>query len=138
MAMVLLFVALPVLLWSRVSINHRAAYKEIISVITILAFFQLVGQLYLSRINKLTKYHKMVQVVKIHKANGYLFVGILLVHPFLIVLPRYFEPGISVTDAFTTLITTFNNFGVVLGIIAWVLMLLLGLISLLRNKLGLK
>lgn len=135
--LVIFIVVLPVLLWSRVIISHRALYKEMISIMTILAFFQLLGQFYLNRSDKFVRYHKMNRVVKFHKIIGYLFIGILIFHPFLIVLPRYLEPGMSATDAFISLITTFKT-GVVLGIICWVLMVLLGLITLLRNRLGMK
>jgi len=137
LVLVIFIVVLPVLLWSRVIISHRALYKEMISIMTILAFFQLLGQFYLNRSNKLVSYHKMGRVVKFHKIIGYLFIGILIFHPFLIVMPRYLEPGMSATDAFISLITTFKT-GVVLGIISWVLMILLVLISLLRNRLGMK
>lgn len=137
LVLVIFIVVLPVLLWSRVIISHRALYKEMISIMTILAFFQLLGQFYLNRSNKLVRYHKMNRVVKFHKIIGYLFIGILIFHPFLIVLPRYLEPGMSATDAFISMITTFKT-GVVLGIISWVLMIFLVLISLLRNRLGIK
>ena len=137
LVLVIFIVVLPVLLWSRVSISHRALYKEMISIMSILALFQLLGQFYLNRSNKLVRYHKMNRVLKFHKIIGYLFIGILTFHPFLIVLPRYLEPGMSATDAFISLITTFKT-GVVLGIISWVLMILLGLITLLRNRLGIK
>ena len=135
--LIIFIVVLPVLLWSRVIISHRALYKVMISIMTILAFFQLLGQFYLNRSNKLVRYHKMNRVVKFHKIIGYLFIGILTFHPFLIVLPRYLESGILATDAFISMITTFKT-GVVLGIICWVLMMLLGLITLLRNRLDIK
>ena len=80
----------------------------------------------------------MGKVVTWHKAIGYIFVSILLVHPFLVVVPRYFESGISPEDAFITLITTFDSPGVILGIIAWFLMLAIGITSFFRNKLPMK
>ena len=40
-------------------------------------------------------------------------------------------------DAFITLITTFSSTGVILGMFAWALILIIGLTSLLRNKLPL-
>jgi DMSO/TMAO reductase YedYZ heme-binding membrane subunit len=44
---------------------------------------------------------------------------------------------VSPVDAFITMVTTLN-LGVILGIIAWCLMLVLGLTSLIRNKLHMK
>jgi len=41
-------------------------------------------------------------------------------------------------EALTTLLTTFNSTGVILGIIAWLLILIIGLTSSFRNKLPMK
>jgi len=60
-----------------------------------------------------------------------------LVHPFFIVIPRFFEAGVEPVEAFITLITTYDSTGVVLGIIAWFLMLIIGLTSFFRKKLSL-
>ncbi|MFA8440670.1 hypothetical protein [Yoonia sp.] len=60
-----------------------------------------------------------------HIYIAYTAVGIILLHPALIVLPRYLEGGIRPWDAFVTMITDLGNLGVVLGLIAWVLLLIL-------------
>ena len=78
---------------------------------------------------------KMGNIVKIHKVIGYIFVSVLLIHPFLLVVPRYFEAGIDPLDAFLTIVTTWETPGVVMGILAWFLMVILGLTSLLRSRL---
>jgi len=77
----------------------------------------------------------MVHVVKWHKVLGYVFLSILLLHPFLIVLPRYFEAGITPEDAFSELLANFNQQGLMLGLTTWILMIIIGLTSLLRNNL---
>lgn len=59
---------------------------------------------------------------------------VLLVHPVLLVVPRFFEAGATPVDAFITIITTYASQGVLLGIIAWCLMLVLGITSLARKK----
>jgi len=116
----------------------RTVLKDSISILAILSFFLMLGQFFLARSNKnILKEFKMSNVLKVHKFIGYVFVPILLVHPFLIVVPRYFESGVSPADAFLTLITTFDSLGVVLGMIAWGLMILIGITSLFRNKLPL-
>lgn len=79
---------------------------------------------------------KRAWINKLHKVIGYTFVGLLLFHPFLIVVPRYFEAGVEPQEAFLTILGTYNTKGVMLGIIAWTLMLLLGLTSLFRDKIG--
>jgi predicted ferric reductase len=105
---------------------------------TILVFFQMIGQFFWARTNRYAvKNLKMSKVVKYHKIIGYTFASVLLFHPVLLVVPKFFEPGVAPVDAFITIITTFNQ-GVVLGIIAWCLMLTLGITSLARKKLPMK
>ena len=132
------FTALPLLFWALGDFPRRTVLKESISVLIILAFFMMLGQFFLARSNGIIKAHKMRNILKIHKVIGYVFVSILLVHPILIVVPRYYESGVAPMQAFITILTTFNSTGVVLGIIAWCSILVLGPTSLLRNKLGLK
>ena len=133
------FIGLPVLFWWLSEIPKRTVLKEIISILTILSFFMMLAQLFLSRTNgNMLKSHKMGKVIKIHKIIGYVFVSILLAHPFLIVVPRYFESGVDPVEAFVEIITTFSSTGVVLGMIAWFLMLIIGITSYFRNNLGLK
>lgn len=55
-------------------------------------------------------------------------------HPLYVVIPRFFEAGVSPVDAFVTMVATMNT-GIVLGLLAWFLMFVLGLTSFLRNKL---
>lgn len=130
------FVALPVLIYALGDFARRTLLKEVISLLTILAFFTMLMQFFLSRANGIVlKGHNMGKVIKWHKRLGYLFVGVLLIHPFLIVLPRYFEAGISPNDAFVELLSNFNQIGPLLGLTAWILMFIIGLTSLFRNKL---
>ena len=132
----LVFTGIPLLLVFAIgTFPERSLLKEALSVITILALFQLIGQFFWARSNrsavsKLT----MGKVLKYHKYIGYTFISIMLFHPLYVVVPRFFEAGVSPIDAFITMITTLNQ-GVVLGIIAWCLMLVLGVTSLVRNTL---
>lgn len=139
LAAILFFLALPLLFWAQGDAPRRSFLKEIISILTILAYFMMLGQFFLSRANnRVLKGHKMWKVLKLHKVLGYIFVSILLLHPFLIVVPRFFEAGITPGEAFTTMITTWDSQGIILGMIAWVLMLILGLTSAFRKNLGMK
>ena len=73
------------------------------------------------------------------KQTGFfVFVSFLLLHPFLIVVPRYLEAGIQPGEALATMLTTWDSRGIVLGLTAWCLMFLLGLSSIFRRKLGMK
>jgi predicted ferric reductase len=137
-AAVLVFIGLPLLFWVLADVPRRSNLKEAISILTLLSFSLMLGQFYLARSNRnVLKEHKMSKVIKWHKVIGYTFVSILLLHPFLIVVPRYFESGVEPKEAFITMLTTFDSLGVVLGMVAWCLMLLIGLTSIFRNQLPL-
>lgn len=137
--LVSVFILLPLLFWAVGDFPQRTLLKEIISITILLAFFLMLGQFYLARSNRsMLKDYKMAGVLKTHKIIGYIFIGFLIIHPFLIIFPRYFEAGIEPMEAFTTLITTFNSTGIILGIIAWSLILILGISAIFRNKLGMK
>jgi predicted ferric reductase len=136
---VLAFTGMPLLIWAMGNFPERSLLKESLSVITILAFCQMMGQFFWVRTNRSAVANlKMSKVIKYHKIIGYTFVIVLLVHPVLLVVPRFFESGVAPVDAFITIITTLTNQGVVLGIIAWGLMLALGITSFARKKLPMK
>ncbi len=138
-AAILVFVGIPVLIYALGDFPRRSLLKESISLLTILSFSLLIAQFFLARSNKkMLKSNKMIRVIKIHKIIGYIFVSVILVHPILIVLPRYFEGGINPVEAFTIMLTTTDSTGVLLGITSWVLLLILGLTSFFRNKLAMK
>ena len=132
----LFFIALPLLFFTLGDFPKRDILKEFISIITILAFFMIIAQFYLSKLNDdVIKIFKTFKVIKIHKIIGYTILPILLLHPFLIVVPRFFEAGPKPLDSFILMITSFDNLGLFLGIVAWTLMLVLGLTSMFRNSL---
>ena len=135
----LLFTVLPLLIICTMSnFMQRSTLKEVFSIITIVALYQLIGQFYWVRTNKsAVKDLTMAKVVSYHKFIGYLFIIILLFHPFSIVIPRFFESGVSPLDAFITMVTTMN-LGIILGIVAWVLLWALALTSFFRDTLHLK
>ena len=133
----IIFIGFPILFWALGDFPRRTTLKETISIITLLAFSLMVGQFFLTRgYRAIHKELKMSNLNKIHKAIGYIFTFVLFIHPFLIVVPRYFESGVEPLDAFWTIITSFNSLGIVLGMIAWVLMLIIGITSIIRNKLS--
>lgn len=130
------FLSFPILIYLLEDFPRRTLLKELISVITIMSFSLMLYQFFLSRGNQsLRNRAKMSYIVKTHKFIGYVFTGILILHPALIVFPRYFEGGIRPLDALWKILTTTNNAGIVTGIIAWGIMLLLIITSLMRDKL---
>ncbi len=135
---ILAFTGMPLLIWSLGDFPEHSLLKTLLAVMTILAFFQMIGQFFWTHTNRYAvKNLKVNKLIKYHKIIGYTFVIALLLHPVLIVVPRFFESGVAPVDAFITIITTFNQ-GVVLGIIAWCLILTLGITSIARKKLPMK
>ena len=131
-----LLIIMPTLLYMSVELPQRTLLKESLSLLVVVSFSLMIGQFFLSRSGrKLLPDMKMSGVVKLHKILGYCFIPILLIHPFLIVLPRFFEAGVNPMDAFTTMIMTFESKGVVLGLCSWLLILIIGFTSYFRNHL---
>ncbi len=138
-AVALIFMGLPLLLWATGDAPTRTILKEVISVGSLLAFSLMLGLLFLTGRNTNAVEHLTLRsTVKIHKWIGYSGVAVLLLHPLLLVVPRYFESGVDPVEAFTTMITTFDCRGVVLGLVAWCLLLVLGITSLYRARLPMK
>ncbi|WP_232225162.1 ferric reductase-like transmembrane domain-containing protein [Seonamhaeicola sp. S2-3] len=81
---------------------------------------------------------RMVNVVAIHRFIGYTFISVILLHPFFIIIPKFFDNGVTPIDAFVRLITTFSSTGVILGLIAYTTMLVLMITAFFRFKLHLK
>lgn len=133
----LLFPGLPSLLYALGNHPGRSTLKEALSILTLLAFCFMILQFFLARSNhSMLSDFKMGRIVKLHKIIGYIFTCVLLVHPFLLVIPRYFEAGVDPLDAFLTIVTTWETPGLVVGIIAWFFMVILGLTSLFRKRLS--
>ncbi len=135
-AAALLFIGLPLLLFARAPVPSRTLLKDSLSILTILAVALLLGQFFLARtIPAVQRAFKPPRVQALHRWIGYGAITVLLLHPFLIVLPRYFEPGVRPLDALVTMLTSFDTLGVLLGLACWLLLLLLALTSHLRMRL---
>ena len=138
-ALIITFIGAPLLLYFSGNFPKRTTLMETISIVTILGFSLLLSQFFTSRLNyKLMKQIRMVNVLVIHKFIGYFFISIILLHPFFIILPKFFDDGVTPTDAFVRLITTFSSTGVILGLIAYASMLILMVTAFFRFKLHLK
>ena len=133
-----IFIITPYIIFIFQNLPQRTFLKEAISLLVVLAFSLVLGQLFLTRINRVfIKIFKMIKIMKIHKIIGYLLIAIFFIHPFLIVLPRYFEAGVDPIDAFIMIITNFNSLGIIFGLIAWSFMVILLISTFLRNSLTL-
>jgi predicted ferric reductase len=133
------FILVPIILYFIGDFIFKTKLKETLSIITIISYALIFSQFFISRINEDIKYgNKLNKVVSFHKYVGYTIIAILFLHPLYVVIPRYFEAGTDPVDAFFIMITNYQNLGVLLGIISWILMLFLGLTSFFRFKLGIE
>ena len=134
-ALIITFIAVPIFMYFSGNFTRRTTLMETISIVTILAFSLLLSQFFTSRLNyKLMKQIRMVNVVAIHRIIGYFFISVMLFHPFFIVIPKFFDNGVTPIDAFIKMITTFSNTGIILGLIAYAIMLILMITAFFRFK----
>ncbi len=132
----IVLIALPLLLYASGDVPRRTLLKESLSVLTLLCFSLMLSQFFMARSNTtLLKLFKPIQIQKVHKVIAYGAVGLMLLHPYLIVFPRYFESGVQPWDAFVTMVTQFDSLGILLGILAWVLMVVLVATAFFRRRL---
>ncbi|MBY8977943.1 ferric reductase-like transmembrane domain-containing protein [Rhodobacteraceae bacterium NNCM2] len=135
-AAIAVFMGLPLLFYGLGEFPRRSVLKEVLSLATILAFVLILGQFFLARTNvALLEAFKAPAVQKVHRYIGYGAIGVIFLHPLLIVLPRFLEGGVTPWNAFVTMITSFDTLGILLGIAAWLLMVALGLTAWFRMKL---
>ena len=135
----LIFVGLPLAFYFVGDFPRRSLLKEAISVVTIVSFFIMLMQFFLSGYNKrLNGSVKKSTVIRWHKVLGYSFITVLLLHPFLIVFPQSLSEGMRPTEAFLMIMGEWSSDGIIMGMVAWCLMLLLGLTSFFRKQLKMK
>lgn len=134
LAALAVFVGLPLMVYALGDAPRRTVLKEVLSVASLLAFTAMLGQFFMARSNVwLLSIFKPPQIQKVHKYIAYTAVAVILLHPVLIVLPRALEGGVRPWDAFVTMITEVDNLGVVLGFVAWGLLLVLAITAWFRK-----
>ncbi len=133
-----LFAGLPVLVWALGDHAQRTLLKTSLSLVTLAAFGLMLGLFWLSRLHQpALKRYGAPGLLAWHKGIGYAVAAVVLLHPLLVVLPRFFEAGVEPLEALAVILQNFARPGVLAGILAWIFCLLLGAMSLLRRHLGL-
>lgn len=133
----LLFLIPSFFLYYTGDVVGRTLLKDGISIATISAFVLMLGQFFLSGLVSLPlQTPTRGNVIKLHKIVGYVAAAVLLSHPLLIVVPRFFEAGISPRQAFVTMISA-GTPGITTGMAAWILLLLIVVLSVLRKRIPL-
>ena len=135
---IVLCTCLPVFIYATGDFPRRTLLKDSISLLSIIGLSLMLAQFFLTRSgNFLLFRYNMVKVITLHKIIGYVFLCIFLVHPLLLVLPRYFEAGLEPADCLIIILRTYSNYGVLSGIFAWCLMFILLSTALFRKKMPL-
>lgn len=122
--------------WSTTQgLEYRGIYVTIVTILNIAMFAALLAQYPLSgRIEQLTRYTGVDNGMLLHRKAGEIIGLFFLLHPLLIVAPRFFEaPQLALGD-FWASITTGE---VSTGVFAWVIMTIWILSSMYRKQLGL-
>ncbi len=132
------FISLPVFFYATGDFPRRTVLKEAISLLTLIGLSLMLAQFFLTRSgNSLLPRYNMVKVITMHKIIGYALLSIFLVHPLLLVLPRYFEAGLEPADCLVTILRSYTHYGVLSGIFAWCLVFILLGTALFRKKMPL-
>jgi len=135
-AALVVFVALPILFYALGDFPRRSVLKEAISLLTLVALSLMLGQFFLARSNMgVIELYNLRRIRTVHAVIAYFAVSWLLLHPFLVVVPRFFEAGIEPWDAMTMMLTTYSSTGIALGLAAWVLLLVLTVTAIFRIRL---
>lgn len=132
----LVVTGIPLILILFGDFQRRTLLKDSLSLLTIITFCVLAWQFYWSVKNSsMLNGRQMKSWMGLHNAVGYFAVVILFLHPIFLVFPRFFEKGMTPSEAFFTIITTLGSSGIVLGIVSWGSMVILALTSFFRKDL---
>ena len=131
-AYLLLMALMPVFLAVNQGVPAGSAYGQAVLFLSLAAFGLVLGQFWLSRIlpRSVAKIKPDV-VIRWHKIVGYSAVGFLLIHPVLMVARRFW---VQESDPTENLILVLRAPALQPAIVAWVVMVLLGVLSLVRRR----
>ena len=129
----LLMVALvPVFLAVNQDVPAGSAYKQVVLFLSLAAFGLVLGQFWLSRLlpRSVAKTRPAV-VLRWHKIVGYSAVGFLLIHPVLMIARRFW---VQESDPIDNLLLMLRAPALLPAVVAWVVMALLGILSMNRMR----
>jgi len=128
----LLMALVPVFLAANQDVPAGSSYLQIVLFLSLAAFGLVLGQFWLSRLlpRSVAKIKPAV-VLRWHKIVGYSAVGFLLIHPVLMVARRFWAQESDPTE---NLILMLRAPALQPAFVAWVVMVLLGVLSLARRR----
>lgn len=129
----LLMVALvPVFLAVDQDAPMGSPFKQVVLLVSLAAFGLVLGQFWLSRLlpRSVAKTRPAV-VLRWHKVVGYSAVGFLALHPVLMIARRFW---VQESDPIDNLLLMLQAPSLLPAIVAWVVMALLGILSIFRKR----
>lgn len=132
----LAIIPLPYLATYALNMDSKGAYVSVISLINLIAMMAFFVQFPLgSRLKKIPLLANIDWNISNHKTVGKWLGVLFLLHPMLVLAPRFL---VSTDDAITSIVTTVTAPQMLTGIIAWVGLILWILSSIYKNKLPMK
>ena len=131
----LLALAVPYVLALSISVQHRALYQSIVTLLNVCGLAALLLQFPLaSRSRSLARTMGVDQAMVIHRKVGELLAIFFFLHPFLILLPRFL---LAPQRAWPDVWSTFTAANVHTGLYAWSILIVWALVAWSRRKAGL-
>lgn len=128
----LLAALVPVFLAVNQDVPAGSSYKQAVLLLSLAAFGLILGQFWLSR---LWPHHaikiEQTGVIRWHKVVGYTVGGFLLIHPVLMIARRFW---VLESDPLDNLVLMLRAPALLPAIIAWVLLVLLVVLALVRRR----
>lgn len=127
---------IPYLISRAINMDDKGVYVSIISMINLLAMMAFFVQFPLgSRLKQIPIFANIDWSISKHKKVGQWLGAIFLLHPLLILAPRFL---VSFDDALISIIETITSPQMLTGVIAWCLMIVWILTSIFKNRLPMR
>lgn len=127
---------IPFLISRTINMDDKGIYVSIISTVNLLAMMAFFVQFPLgSRLKQIPIFANIDWSISKHKKAGQWLGAIFLLHPLLILGPRFF---VSFNDAMVSIVETITSPQMLTGVIAWCLMIVWILTSIFKNHLPMR
>lgn len=115
-------------------VSYRGLYTELVTLMSLAGFAMMLGQFFLSgRLESISSKTGVDNGMHLHRKVGEYLAILFFLHPFLILLPRFWISGSFAVDDFILLFTKPLSGN---GFYAWSLMIVWVLMAMFKNKIG--
>jgi predicted ferric reductase len=121
----------PVFLAMSQEVPSGSVFKQLVLILSLAAFGLILGQFWLSKLLPWHEVHaRPAVVIRWHKVVGYATVGFFLIHPILMIARRFW---VQESDPLDNLLLMLRAPALLPAIVAWVLLVLLVVLALVRR-----